>query len=57
MWTFLTYLIVHLPIKMITLLISDGLKSNAAQTQCIFRQGEDNVDVNVNFKPYLLTKR
>lgn len=45
MLTFLTYFFVHLLIKMITLLFSDGLKSNAARTKCLFRQGEDNVDV------------
>lgn len=45
MLTFLTYFFVHLLIKMITLLFSDGLKSNAARTKCLFRQGEDNVDM------------
>lgn len=48
MLTFLTYFFVHILINMITLLFSDGLNSNAAQTQCIFRQGEDNVDVQRN---------
>lgn len=46
MLTFLTFFFfLHLLIKMITLLFLDGLKSNAARTQCLFRQGEDNVDV------------